>query len=59
MANADKQRMEARRAALAAHLFAAQCTFAPEINSKSRRMAGATPLEVGLVCFSGLGGLGG
>jgi hypothetical protein len=47
LATADKQRAEAKRAALAAQLHAAQCTFAPAINARSRRMASPTPLDVG------------
>jgi hypothetical protein len=55
LASADRARSEAKRAAMAAHLLAAQCTFSPEINPRSRRMAAATPLEVRARALSGEG----
>jgi hypothetical protein len=39
LAYADKRRMEASRTALAEHVHAIECTFAPAINPRSARMA--------------------
>lgn len=39
LAYADKRRIEASRTALAEHVHATECTFAPAINPRSARMA--------------------
>lgn len=57
LAYADKRRMEASRSALAEHVHATECTFAPAINPRSARMARVSDAgQQGLSLGGGSGG---